>query len=251
MSTDPALAAILARLDAIDARLGAQAERMQTISDRTQRGMYAQIEALIGLYRELDGQRTLPPLRRWAVSPDSARIVLGRVREHRPRTVLECGSWSITIMFGHLHMAGEIDRIIALEHDPVWHELARQQARQFGVQDHADLVFAPLIEHSKPAVETPWYDTSDVEFEPLDMVLVDGPPDATGPLARFPAAPLLLEHCRPGCLFVMDDFIRDSEQDTVDRWVEEYPMTLVAVHEAPEKHLAVVQYDGGYGGDDD
>ena len=65
MSTDPALAAILARLDAIDARLGVQAERMQTISDRTQRGMYAQIEALIGLYRELDGQRTLPPLRRW------------------------------------------------------------------------------------------------------------------------------------------------------------------------------------------
>ncbi|MEM9465427.1 MAG: class I SAM-dependent methyltransferase [Actinomycetota bacterium] len=250
MSTDPTLTKILSRLDAIDARLGSQAERMQTISDRTQRTMYAQIEALIGLYRELDGQRTLPPLRRWAISPDSARLVLGLVREHRPRNVLECGSGASTILFGHLHLAGEIERLIALEHDVVWHELARQQLRQFGLEDETELHFTPLVDHPDEAVETPWYDTTEVEFAPLDMVLVDGPPDATGPLARFPAAPLLLEHCRPGCLFVMDDFIRQSEQDTVDRWIEEYPMTLIAVHESPEKHLAVVQYDGGFGADD-
>ena len=223
---------------------------MQTISDRTQRTMYAQIEALIGLYRDLDGQRTLPPLRRWAISPDSARILLGIVREHGCKNILECGSGASTVMFGHLQMAGEIDRLVALEHDAVWHELARQQARQFGLEGHAELVYAPLVDHADPAVETPWYDIDGVELASLDLVLVDGPPDATGPLARFPAAPLLLSHCRPGCLFVVDDYIRESEQQTVDRWVEEYPMTLLAIHESPEKHLAVVCYDGEHGDHD-
>ena len=251
MTRDADLAKILTRLDAIDARLGAQAERMQTISDRTERSMYAQIEALIGLYRELDGQRTLPPLRRWAISPDSARIVLGLVREHQPRNILECGSGASTILFGHLQLAGEIDRLIAIEHDIVWHELARQQARRFGLEDTADLVFAQLIDHDDPAIDTPWYDLTDVDFAPLDLVLVDGPPDSTGPLARFPAAPLLLEHCRPGCLFVVDDYIRESEQETVDLWVEHFPMTLIAVHESPEKRLAVVRYAGDEGADDD
>ena len=168
-----------------------------------------------------------------------------------PATSWNAAAAASTILFGHLQLAGEIDRLIAIEHDIVWHELARQQARRFGLEDTADLVFAPLIDHDDPAIDTPWYDLTDVDFAPLDLVLVDGPPDSTGPLARFPAAPLLLEHCRPGCLFVVDDYIRESEQETVDLWVEHFPMTLIAVHESPEKRLAVVRYDGDEGADDD
>jgi hypothetical protein len=54
------------------------------------------------------------------------------------------------------------------------------------------------------------------------LVLVDGPPGATNPLARYPALHCLLEHLGGvGLDLLMDDMVREDEQTIVARWKDE------------------------------
>ncbi len=55
------------------------------------------------------------------------------------------------------------------------------------------------------------------------LVLVDGPPGVTGRWARYPALPVLLASlgdCNVSIDLVMDDTLRDDEQETVQAWSE-------------------------------
>lgn len=233
---------LLAKLGRIESKVEANSASAQRISDRFHRRLYAQIEALIGLYRDLDGLQALPPLRNWAISPDSARQLVALIRTTRPAHVVECGGGASSVLLGHLAMAGHIGSVTTLEHDPLWYELTHQRLVEQGLESNVDLVFSPLVERGVGASSQRWYAVDVDAIDEIDLVLVDGPPNATADMARAPAAPLLLPRCRPGCLFVVDDFIRDEEQRMVDRWLTDHPMRLVRYNESVEKWLAVVEY---------
>lgn len=52
----------------------------------------------------------------------------------------------------------------------------------------------------------------------IDLWFVDGPPEATGPQARYPAVPILEAHLADRALIIMDDGRRAAEQAAVERW---------------------------------
>ena len=58
-------------------------------------------------------------------------------------------------------------------------------------------------------------------MEDVDLILVDGPPGHLGPMARYPAGPMLAAKCNPECLWVVDDIVRASESDMIHRWTSE------------------------------
>jgi predicted O-methyltransferase YrrM len=239
---DAQYAALNRRLDTIEQRIRASSETTHRVTDRLQRRLYSQVEALIGLYRDLDGLPTLPPLRGWAVSPDTARLLHGLIKTYRPRHVLECGSGASTVMLGHLQMAGLIERVTSLDHEPLFFELTRQRLRTAGVLDVVDLRFAPLTDRIANDRTAPWYDIDTDGIEPVDLVIVDGPPSNTGPQARYPALPILAPVMNPGCLIVVDDYERQDELLMVDAWREQYPVELIALDHKVEKALAVLEY---------
>lgn len=56
---------------------------------------------------------------------------------------------------------------------------------------------------------------------PKIMVLVDGPPGATGHNARFPAHPKLLNHLSTAKFeLILDDYNRTGEKSVVDKWID-------------------------------
>ena len=88
-------ASVAARTTSIGRSLTAQEQaftrRLSQQSRQTRKdidSLYSQLEALQSLYRLLDPDRPLPPLRQWAVSPDLALHLLQLVIRGTTRTVL-------------------------------------------------------------------------------------------------------------------------------------------------------------------
>jgi predicted O-methyltransferase YrrM len=239
---DDQYGALIRRLDELEHRIRASSETTHRVTDRLQRRLYAQIEALIGLYRDLDGLPTLPPLRNWAISPDTARALHALISTYRPQHVLECGSGASSVMLGHLRMAGLIGRVTSLDHEPLYFELTRQQLRTAGLLEVVDIRFSPLVERQAHDRVAEWYDVDVSDLAPVDLVIVDGPPASTGPQARYPALPILEPALNPGCLIVIDDYERPDEIAMVESWRERFPLELIKLDHTVEKALAVLEY---------
>jgi predicted O-methyltransferase YrrM len=238
---DSQLAALNKRLDRIEERILRSSDTTHRVSDRLQRRLYAQVEALINLYRDLDGLPSLPALRNWALSPDTARELHALISTYRPSHVVELGGGASTVLLGHMKMAGQIERITSVEHDPVYFELTLRSLELQGLTDAVDLVLAPLDEVGVGDGQATWYSLVTDDIDAIDLLIVDGPPASTGELARFPAVPALIGRMNPGCMIVVDDFDRADETLMVEQWRADYPFELLRVNRAVEKSLAVLE----------
>ncbi len=100
------------------------------------------------------------------------------------------------------------------------------------------MIGAPLIEHAD-LEGRPWYALDDLDLAPdtVELLIVDGPPAPTGPLARLPALPLLMDLLAHRCTVYLDDADRPDEKATVERWIEAFP-DFVAEELALEKGCA-------------
>jgi hypothetical protein len=57
----------------------------------------------------------------------------------------------------------------------------------------------------------------------IDMLVIDGPPETTGPLARYPAGPALFPKLAQGAVVFLDDAMRDTETEILQRWKSDFP----------------------------
>lgn len=221
------------------------------------------LEHLIGLYREIDGLTSLPPLRGYAIFADTGRVLIDLCREHLPAHVLECGSGASTVLLAHLlrDPSSSVQHVTSLEHNPFYRDETLRSLRAANLADlpGLDLRLAPLVDRefpppepaspesapaeSAPAEPIPWYDVDpSTILPPIDLLLVDGPPGHVHPRSRYPAVPVLLPVMRPGCLIVVDDYRRDSERSAVAAWRDELPIEVLDVDPTVEKGIAVLRY---------
>jgi hypothetical protein len=249
MSTDPIdPTELLARMKTLETRMEGFFAGMQRHISRSVDATYAQVEALIGLYREIDGLAALPPMRRWAISPDAARELRNLVVAHRPALTLELGSGISTIL-----IAMELQRlgsgsIVAFEHDPLYWAETRDRIEAHGLGDVASVRLAPLVPHEIDGTTYRWYDIDVATLPgPVELVVVDGPPETTGPGARFPALPVLRSVSADRCLFFLDDYVRPDEQAMVQRWITRHGAELRGFSSIAEKWTATLGFAPGDG----
>lgn len=197
--------------------------RLFTRQTEESRMMFAQLEALIGITRTLDPALPLPPTRGWSASPDLLREIMDHVINERPGVVVEASSGTSTLVIAYcLRRIGK-GRLISLEHDPKYAARTRRALRSHDLQAHAEVIDAPLVKRSIGGNECLWYDTSALRLEePIDLLVVDGPPDTISKYARYPAVPVLRERFRPGTTVLLDDGVRDDERITAERWAREF-----------------------------
>jgi hypothetical protein len=122
---------------------------------------------------------------------------------------------------------------VALEHLPEFYDQTQNLLRANRLQDSLELVLAPLAPIEIAGASYGYYacDAALAELTseltavsgPLRILaLVDGPPGATNPLARYPALHFLIKHLpHAGLDLLMDDTIRSDEQQILLRWKEE------------------------------
>ncbi|HEX8406046.1 MAG TPA: class I SAM-dependent methyltransferase [Duganella sp.] len=194
----------------------------QTHQDTT--GLFRQMEALQGLYVELDLRRSLPATRGWAASPDFLLELARHARGARPETVVECSSGTSTLVLARCMQLNGGGKVISLEHDADYANLTREQLRRHGLEDWAQVLDAPLRPHQLGGENWPWYDVSGLPPRlAIDMLVVDGPPQATRSLARYPAGPLLFSMLQRGARVFLDDAARPDERAMLQRWQKEFP----------------------------
>ncbi|WP_159940165.1 MULTISPECIES: class I SAM-dependent methyltransferase [unclassified Nocardiopsis] len=214
---------------------------------------YEQQVAWTELRDHLDTAPFMPPLRGWAASPDVLRLLVRHIDRLRPELVVECGSGASSVWIGYALRRAGGGRLVAVEHDARYAELSRALVAAHGLDDIVQVRHAPLVE-TEPATVTVdgqerttadrWYDASVfADLEDIGLVFVDGPPQATGLQARYPAVPVLLPRCTEDAVIVLDDAARPDEQAIGDRWLAEHP-ELHRTEEAAEKGAHVFSRKG-------
>lgn len=205
-----ATAAILRRLRKLEGRLSEQ--------KRTQKAQYAQTEALLGLYAELQPTAALPATRGWAASPDFLLHLVRHVRERHPQRVLECSCGASTVVIARMLQRLGGGHVWSLEHEPRFAEATRRELARHGLETFATVVDAPLVEVSAGGHRQPWYDPAAIPAGEFDLLVVDGPPAATAPMARYPAGPMLMPRMRRQAAIFLDDAGRRDEQASAQAW---------------------------------
>ena len=163
-----------------------------------------------------------PDLGGWAADPVLIHHAVRLIADVRPRLVLECGSGSSTVAIARaLSTLG--GRIVSLEHDPEYARRSAAMIRLYGVESLATVVTAPLTAREIAGQTLRWYGP---EYELVlgglvDVMVIDGPPKASGPRARYPAVPALKSQLAPECWILMDDGDRADERAIAHAWSQD------------------------------
>jgi predicted O-methyltransferase YrrM len=159
----------------------------------------------------------------WAADPYFLKVLVQLIHRHKPKNILECGSGTSTVLVsqtqGQVSPSGSVT---ALEHLPEFAEKSRWLVKEHGLQKQATIVEAPLQEWTVDGKQVSWYGIELARFgnQKIDMLIVDGPPNSTGPAARYPAAFVLQEYLANDCVIIMDDGDRPNEEYAAHQWAD-------------------------------
>lgn len=194
----------------------------QIESDSSQ--TYRQLQAYLALVQLLKPRQPLPLLRGWAASPDFLLILAKHTLSKHPQTILECSSGASTIVLARCCELKGSGHLYSLEHDPIYAERSRKLIAEHGLGDWATVIDAPLIPHPE-AGKSNWYSLKNLpeNLPPVNLLVIDGPPRISNPLARLPAMQLLYPYLSPSASVFLDDADREDEQEIVRRWQAMFP----------------------------
>jgi predicted O-methyltransferase YrrM len=196
---------------------------MRDQAQRDSDNLYHQLALLLGLYRELDLDKSLPGTRGWAASPDFLMVLARHALDHKPATVVECSSGTSTVVLARCMQLNGGGMVYSLEHDPVYARQTNEQLARHGLSDFAQVLVAPITAATVGADKWQWYDRSVLPQISIDMLVIDGPPESTGPLARYPAGPLLFPQLGASAAVFLDDAARPDETAIAAKWQAAFP----------------------------
>jgi hypothetical protein len=199
--------------------------RIGTDIENEIRQTFRQLEALQNLSAVLPAADMLPATRGWAASPDLLAVLVDLVITQRPSLVVECGSGASTLWLALAMRRFEVNgKIISLDHDPAFGGTTRDFLARHDVRDLAEVRDAPLETFRLDGETYSWYARRAWEdLTGIDLLVVDGPPTATGHRARYPALPLLGGSLSPAATIVLDDLVVPDMQEVLRLWLDAYP----------------------------
>ncbi|WP_233880441.1 hypothetical protein [Paraburkholderia flagellata] len=209
---------------------------LKTIEHVQKQGMsnaVKQIESLIRLQNYLGPDVLLPDVHNWAISPDFGVLLIHLLEQHRYDAVVEFGSGTSTLVLAKAleriaqHGGQPAAPLLSFDHLEQFQRQSQSYLERAGLTGGSRVVWAPL--QAWRTGETPYYACEEALWQmrgqlhqdaPRVLVVVDGPPGRTGPLARHPALPKVLQGLGDACCFhfLMDDYDRQDERDIVSSW---------------------------------
>ena len=174
--------------------------------------------------------------RGWPVSPDFSLYLINLLENKKYDLIIEFGSGVSTVVLAKtLNILskkysgyGEAN-ICSFEHLVKFYNKTLEMLQLSGVCEYVELHHAALSEwRDLDGVEYQYYSCDKilanlsnvlVERNERILVIVDGPPGKTGPLARYPALDVVLNHFPQSSIdLIMDDYHRDEEVEILNMW---------------------------------
>ncbi len=192
----------------------------------TNKSSLSQLQGYAGLASFLGTDRPLPPLTGWTLAADNALELIQIAFDNKPKTIVELGSGSSTILLATLLARQGSGRIYSLEHDKLFAAITRQKLVEAELDKWVVVLDAPLEPFSGNDGSTfHWYSESAIKKLPprIDLLLVDGPPGREGHLSRYPALERLKDRLVRNAVVLLDDAKRTDEKEAFHRWKTENP----------------------------
>lgn len=188
-----------------------------------------EVESLMRLQEMFDIDPLSPLLGGWAMDPAAMLALVDHISSTKPERVLELGSGVSTMWIAMALKRNGRGKLISIDHLDKFADRSRAAVALHGLQDVAEIRVAHLQEIEVDGNLYDWYDPKVLEdISGIDLLLVDGPPGGTGPLARYPAIPLLRECLTAGAIVVVDDSSRPDEAKMMRLWKERHPALVDA-----------------------
>ena len=203
---------------------------------------FTQLETLRALDKDLALPASLPPTRGWAGSPDFLRHVHRIATRLRPENIVECSSGTSTVVLARTAQLNGRGHVYSLEHEPQYAQITRTELERQGLQAYATVIDAPLCKHSLARGDWQWYETAGLP-QIIDLLVIDGPPATTQPLARYPAVAVLNDRIAAGGRVILDDAARPDERTAVAYWNSDFQFVPEAELFA-EKGIAFLKRQG-------
>jgi predicted O-methyltransferase YrrM len=181
---------------------------------------HRQTQAHLSLLHFLKFVAPFPVTDSFVAAPDLLLHLASTVASERPQLIVECGSGVSTLVMARTaQLLSRTTRVVSLEHDPEYLKRSRKLLEMHDAQAFAEIRYAPLEPVDLQDHESAWYARDQLnDLENIDLLLIDGPPTAVGPSARFPAVPLLHERLSESATVLLDDAARKDEADVAQRW---------------------------------
>ena len=198
--------------------------------------------------REVEAQQQLqntyrpeglrPLLGGWALTPSGMLDIAQAISREAPNVVVECGSGTSTMWIALALRDSGGGHVYALEHEPAFAAETRRQLLSQGLAEYATVVDAPIVEQNGSNEVVEWYDVSGIgEVDRIDVLVVDGPPEALGGIRKY-AIEILYERFADGTHVFADDVNRDAERTMITNWINEFPSLQPRVSSTPvQSHL--------------
>lgn len=172
----------------------------------------------------------------WSVSPDFSLYVVTLLEKNDYDMVIEFGSGVSTVVIAKAlakiepKRAGKFPVVfVSFDHLEKYYQQTLSMLRQAALASYVQLHHAPLEDWQAENGEIYHYYSCQNIFAALTqqwlpaglrvLVVVDGPPGATGPHARYPAAPLVLQYFAGANIdFLLDDYVRKDEREIALLW---------------------------------
>lgn len=183
-----------------------------------------QVEALVHIYQRYpEVKLPMPSTGSWAIDSQALAHLIALVEERKPQRILELGSGTSTIWLGYLCRSFG-GTVVTVDHLEEYLHKTRIAIDRHQLDDVIDSRLAPLEQVELSDGTYDWYAPASLaDLSNVDMVVIDGPPAATGPQARYPALPKLVELLSPNVTVVLDDAHRSDEAKIVEAWLDGFP----------------------------
>lgn len=211
------------RLDALELLLQKTSRSSSRHVTSTVRDSTRQSEALTQIYSRFSELKLpMPSTGGFAIDAQALAHLIALVEEREPKRILELGSGTSTIWLGYLakRYGG---KVVTLDHLEEYLNLTRTAVTRHDLVDHVECRFAPLEKVDVDGELFAWYTMDALEgLDNIDLLVIDGPPAATGPNARYPALPNIVQLLAPNTTVILDDAHRRDETDIIDAWLRKF-----------------------------
>ncbi len=206
-------------------------DQLQSLVSSQAANTIKQIEAYLGIQHYLATGQLLPNFHGWPVCPDFGLYLIKQLETQAYDLVVEFGSGTSSWLIANVRKHKEFQHL-AFDHLEQYWLQTKNKLEVDGLFSHIHLKLTPLVPcMGADGKQYSYYDCASALAEFATdinqagkriLVVIDGPPAATGPHARYPALQhVLAQYPLADIDFLLDDFIREDEQEILSQWRQE------------------------------